>query len=203
MRLPRGAGWGRAQPSGVPESASQLRRGNSVSQPGSCGNWLADRRSSSSRCASARPGGRSCSRLPASISFCRAGRRPSSGGKPVMALSVRISQRSAGGRAAPGTSEMRQALKPTTCSAAQSPSTPDRRVKGLSEQKITLSRCRRGRSCGRLSSWLPERLSTSNVSARSNTSGGRVRSPQDRSRRRVPASAPLRSCSRVCMRGDR
>jgi hypothetical protein len=128
------------------------------------------------------------------------GRWPSSAGRCPMALSVSVSQRNVSGKAAAGTCCNRQALKPTISSAGQSPSTSGRWVKGLPEQKMTLSRCRRGKSGGRLVSWLSLRLSTSSVSARPYTSGGRwVRPAPFRSRRRVPVSAPLRKRSKVCM----
>ncbi|MDT4851206.1 hypothetical protein FQZ97_853800 [compost metagenome] len=196
------AGVARCQPSGLPARASQARRGSPVSQPGSSLKRLADRRSNSRHCALASPGGSAARQLPASMSFCSAGRWPSSAGSCSMALSVRMSQRSLVGSAAAGTCWMRLALKPTISSAGQSPSDAGRWVKWLLEQKTIFSRCSRPRSGGSSRRRLPVRLSTSSVSARSNTSGGSSVRPQLRSSRRVPASAPLRSCSRVCMQVD-
>ena len=191
---------GTAQPSGLPASASHDRRGRRSSQSGSRSKRLAEMRSSSSRCAPASPSGRACSRLPASMSFCRRGRSPTAPGRVSMALSVRISQRRAGGSAAAGTRVMRQALKPTISSAGQSPSTSGNVVKGLSEAKMTLSRCSRGNHAGSVVRRLPLRLSTSSESARPSTSAGSSVRPQERSRRVAPARSPRRSCSRVCIR---
>ena len=141
---------GSCQPRGLPDKASQARRGKSVSHAGNCASWLAASRMSSSRCACARLSGKARNWLPASISFCSAGRSPNEAGKVDTALSVNISQRSPGGKDTSGTCSTRQALKPTTCSEVQSPNTSGSTANGLSEQKITLSRCRRGKSCGRL-----------------------------------------------------
>lgn len=91
------------RPHGLPASASQDRRGSSVSHPGTWVKRLADRRSNSSRCAACRLSGKAVSRLPASISFCSAGHWPKRSGKLPSALSVKINQRKAAGSAAGGT----------------------------------------------------------------------------------------------------
>ncbi len=187
-------------PRGLPARANQLRRGNCNNQSGSIARSLAARRSSSRPVAWQRLSGSAERRLPASINFCSAGRSPTACGNVHTSLSVRISQRRWGGSAAYGTSAMRQALKPSTWSCAHAPSTSGTWVKGLLEQKMTLSLCRRGKSWGRSRNWLPERLSTSRVSAKANTSSGNVCSPQDKSRRFIPTKAPLRNCSNVCKR---
>ena len=162
---------------------------------------LAEMRNSSSwwHCASA--GGKCASWLPASISFCNCRHWPISVGRVVMWLSVNISQRSRCGRAAAGTSLIWQDLKPTISNCAHWPSTVGSAVNGLPEQKITRKRCSLCRSSGRVLRALPERLSTSSVSARSKISDGNVVRPSDRSSRRMPCSWPERSWERVCMAG--
>ncbi|CAG9243282.1 hypothetical protein PUN4_10036 [Paraburkholderia unamae] len=156
-------------------------------------------RSSSSRLQSAIDSGSERSRLPASISFCKFGRSPISTGSASMSLSVRISQRNCGGSACPGTCRMRFALKPTMLSDSQSPSTAGNSVNGLFEA----NRMRRwrslGRSCGSEVSALPERSSTSRVSARSKISRGNSVNPQASLSCRAPASCPSRSWSRVAV----
>ncbi len=135
--------------------------------------------------------GKASRRLPASISFCN-GRRPSSSGSVAIRLSVRISQRSAGGRAAAGTRSMRLDLKPTMLSAGQSPTAAGNSSKSLAEQNSTLRRCSRPRSSGRLSRALPLRLSTSRESASSKISRG------TRAGRRTGPGAwrrPVRRCA--------
>jgi hypothetical protein len=128
----------------LPANANHERRGSSVSQPGTRARRLADARSNSSLCAACKLSGSAVSWLPASISFCKAGRWPSSVGKWSMALSVSVSQRKAGGSEAAGTWVMRLALKPTMCKAGQSPSTSGSAVKSLSEANSTCNLCRRG-----------------------------------------------------------
>jgi len=141
--------------------------------------------------------GSCCKRFPASISFCSSGRWPSSSGSCSMQLSVRISQRSKGGSASPGTCSMRLALKPIMLSCAHCPRQAGSSVNWLSEQNRMRKRVRRCRSSGRLLRAFPLRLRISSESASWNISAGNSVSPHDRSRRLRPASWPARSLARV------
>ena len=186
---------------GLPANASHDRRGRRSSQSGSEANRLAAMRSSSSRVQPAISGGRACSRLPASMSFCSLVQRPMSGGNSLSWLSVSTSQRKEVGSAAAGTARIRLARKPIMPSCWHWPSTAGSSVNWLFEQKMMRSWCSRARSSGSAVSALPDRSRTSSVSASSKISGGNVCSPHDKLSRRLPASAPLRSCSRVFMAG--
>ena len=156
-------------------------------------------RSNSSRVQRLNSGGKVRSWLPASMSFCRCVQAPIAAGSDVSALSVRMSQRNSGGNALGDTCAMRLALKPTMLSCVHWPNTSGSSVNGLSEQKITRSLCKRGKSSGRVASWLPDRSKISSESARSKISRGNAVNPQRNCKRWMPASSPLRSCSRVCM----
>ncbi|KWV85119.1 hypothetical protein PFLmoz3_05267 [Pseudomonas fluorescens] len=149
----------------------------------------------------ARLGGRSVNWLPASISFCSKGRSPSSSGNWLMQLSVRISQRNCGGRAAAATWLIWLALKPIMLSLAHWPRHCGSSVKALSEQNSTRRFVRRCRSSGRLLRALPVRLRISSESASSKISRGNSVSPQARSRRVTPANWPALSWARVFMQG--
>src|SRR5471032_3031203 len=145
--------------------------------------------------------GRCANWLPANISFCSNGRSPNSLGNWLMQLSVRISQRNCGGSAAAGTWLIRLALKPIMLSLAHWPRHSGNAVKALSEQNSTRRCDRRCRSSGRLLRALPVRLRISRESARSKISRGNSVSPQDRSRRLIPANWPALSWARVSMNG--
>ncbi len=186
--------------SGLPAKASQLRRGIVSSQSGRAGSSLAARRSSSRFWQRASSGGSVRNRLPASISFCSCGQFPISGGNASSLLSVRISQRRRGGSAAPGSSRMWLALKPTISRFGHWPSTSGTRVNWLSEANRIRSRCRRAKSVGNACRALPERLRISSVSASSKISGGNSVRPSAKSRRVAPASSPARSCASVCIK---
>ena len=140
--------------------------------------------------------GKSCSRLPASISFCRAGCFKRAGRAPTW-LSVSVSQRSRVGRAASGTSTRPQPRKPTWLSSAQSPSAGGRVVKGLPEQNRACRRCSLPRSGGNSLSWLPLRSKTSSVSARSNSSVGSGAGHRWRRRSVDPAQAAQRAAAQL------
>ena len=194
-------GCGAAGSTGLPAQASQASSGSSVSQPGNCCRRLAARRIRARRGAPARLSGRALSRLPASISFSSCGRWPSAAGRWLRALSVRVSQRRAGGRASAGTSFKPQARKPTWLSAGQSPSTGGRCWKRLPEQNSTFSRRRRPKSSGSVVSAWPLRSSTSRLSARPSTSRGssvrRPSGPLPRRSRVAPARSPRRRACRL------
>ncbi|MNQ91971.1 hypothetical protein D3C85_1073730 [compost metagenome] len=94
-------------------------------------------RTSSSFWQRASEAGSEVRRLPASISFCRSGQLPNASGSSVRQLSVRINQRSRGGRALAGTCSIRLALKPTIRSSEHWPMLAGSVVNGLSEQNST------------------------------------------------------------------
>ncbi|MNG94007.1 hypothetical protein D3C79_530000 [compost metagenome] len=156
-------------------------------------------RNSSKRWQLARLAGSSRSRLPESISFCRAAHCPSSSGSRSMALSVRINQRSPAGSDAAGTVAIRLALNPTMVSAGQRPSTSGSSVKRFSEQKIMRSLVNSASSSGSRLSWLPVRSSTSSVSLRFRISEGNTVRFSQSFKWRAPHSSPARSCSKVCI----
>ena len=142
--------------------------------------------------------GRVRRRLPARATFSKSGHWPMLSGRVSMWLAVSTSQRSVGGKADAGTWRMRLDLKPTMRNCGQAPRCSGSSVKSLSEQN-KMRRWRKRLKSGSSRSRLPLRLSTCNVSARSNTSGGRLVSPPVKSRRVAPVSWPVRRRFKVSM----
>jgi len=132
----------RPRSSGLPDQDIQARPGRSPSQAGSVSKRLQLSRNSSSLVASLMLGGdRGGGFRPASV-FATAA-FPQFEGKTSIWLSVRVSQRSLGGRACPGISRSPQPRKPIWLSEAQSPSASGSRSKGVPEQNSARSLCRR------------------------------------------------------------
>ena len=184
---------------GLPATAGHANAGSCRSCAGMALNWLLAMRSSSSWVQS-RKSGKAVSWLHESISFCRRGRWPKLAGRAVSWLLVRMSQRRRAGRLLSGTWAIWQALKPTISSCGHWPSTAGNVVKGLLEANSTRSCVKRAKSSGKVVSWLPDRSSSSSVSARSNRARGNSVRPRWVSRTwRAPARAPQCKSSRVCM----
>ena len=87
----------------MPANANQAKRGIVNNHGGKRVSRLADKRSNSNCLQAASSGGNCARALPASISFCNWVHWPISGGSAVIWLSVKINQRSWGGKAAAGT----------------------------------------------------------------------------------------------------